>query len=53
MKHYQKYTCACDHPQDGAGSFGPIADKTEPPSLHPDQTTAAAVMAFQSLTADI
>lgn len=36
-------------PTNGAGSFGPINDKIEPPSLHLDQTSAAADMAFQSL----
>lgn len=35
--------------RNGAGSFRPISDKTKPPSLHPDQATAAAVMAFRSL----
>ena len=56
MQEFFSFICGPRHhhehrssPAVGAGSCGPIGDKTEPPALHPDQTTAAAVVAFQSL----
>lgn len=50
---WKKGRCACDHPQMVQAAVGQVLTKTQTPSLHPDQTSAAAVMAFQSLTADI
>lgn len=49
----KKARYVCDRPQMVQAAVGQLLTKTQTPSLHPDQTSTAAVMAFQSLTADI